>query len=115
MGSLAGRGVLITGTGSGIGRAGALRFAAAGATVVGCDLDVEGNAETTALVKADGGQMDGHAPVDLGDYDQCRQWAEQAVRTHGRIDVLWNNASACVFATIDTMTVEDWNFSIRNE
>ncbi|WP_261575364.1 SDR family NAD(P)-dependent oxidoreductase [Frankia gtarii] len=114
-GSLDGKVVLITGTGSGMGRAGALRFAAAGATVVGCDLNAEGNAETEALVKAAGGQMLGTAPVDLADFAACESWVEAAVRAHGRIDVLWNNASACVFATIDTMTVEQWDFSIRNE
>ncbi|CAJ62699.1 MULTISPECIES: SDR family NAD(P)-dependent oxidoreductase [Frankia] len=114
-GSLKGKIVLITGTGSGMGRAGALRFAAAGATVVGADLNAEGNAETEALVTAAGGRMLGTAPVDLGDYAACKRWVDAAVRTHGRIDVLWNNASACVFATIEAMTVEQWDFSIRNE
>ncbi len=93
-GSLDGKVVLITGTGSGMGRAGALRFAAAGATVVGCDLNAEGNAETEALVKAAagvkaaGGQMFGTAPVDLGDYAACESWVDAAVRAHGRLDVL---------------------------
>ncbi|MCM3921888.1 SDR family oxidoreductase [Frankia sp. AiPs1] len=114
-GSLDGRVVLITGTGSGMGRAGALRFAGAGATVVGADLNVAGNAETEAMVKAAGGRMLGTAPVDLGDHAEAEQWVEAAVQAHGRIDVLWNNASACVFATIDAMTVEQWDFSIRNE
>jgi NAD(P)-dependent dehydrogenase (short-subunit alcohol dehydrogenase family) len=115
MGSLDGKVVLITGTGSGMGRAGALRFAEAGATVVGCDLNADGNAETEAMVKSAGGQMHGTAPVDLGDYAECEQWIGQAVQAHGRLDVLWNNASACVFAPIDAMTVEQWDFSIRNE
>jgi len=114
-GALDGKVALISGTGSGMGRAGALRFAAEGATVVGCDLDVDGNAETISLVQAAGGKMDGLAPLDLGDFAQCTTWAEFAVEKHGRIDILWNNASACVFATIESMGIEDWDFSIRNE
>jgi NAD(P)-dependent dehydrogenase (short-subunit alcohol dehydrogenase family) len=114
-GKLDGKVALISGTASGMGRAGALRFAAAGAAVVGCDLDTDGNAETIELVQAAGGKMQALAPLDLGDFAQCAKWAEFAVATHGRIDILWNNASACVFAPIEEMSVEDWNFSIRNE
>jgi meso-butanediol dehydrogenase/(S,S)-butanediol dehydrogenase/diacetyl reductase len=114
-GMLDGKIALITGTGSGMGRAGALRFAAEGATVVGCDLNANGNAETAALVEAAGGRMHHSAPVDLGDFVQCQQWIDAAASEHGRIDILWNNASACVFASITTMSVADWDFSIRNE
>jgi meso-butanediol dehydrogenase / (S,S)-butanediol dehydrogenase / diacetyl reductase len=114
-GSLDGKVVLITGTASGMGRAGALQFAAAGATVAGCDLNAEGNAETEAMVKAAGGRMNAAAPVDLGDYAECQSWVDQAARALGCIDVLWNNASACVFATIDAMTPQQWDFSVRNE
>jgi meso-butanediol dehydrogenase/(S,S)-butanediol dehydrogenase/diacetyl reductase len=112
---LEGKVVLISGTGSGMGRAGALRFAAEGATVVGCDLNIDGNDQTAQLVKAAGGQLDAHAPVDLGDFTQCQAWIAQVIAAHGRIDVLWNNASACVFNTIEGMTTEEWDFSIRNE
>jgi NAD(P)-dependent dehydrogenase (short-subunit alcohol dehydrogenase family) len=98
-----------------MGRSATLHFAAEGAVVVGCDLNPTGNAETVALVEEAGGRMDGAAPVDLGDFAQCQAWIDHAVATHGRIDILWNNASAVVFATIDKMTVEEWDFSIRNE
>ncbi len=114
-GVLDGRVALISGTGSGMGRAGALRFAEAGATVVGCDLNADGNAETAALVAAAGGRMCVGGPVDLGDSRQASAWVDAAVAEHGRIDILWNNASACVFAPIATMSVDDWDFSIRNE
>jgi meso-butanediol dehydrogenase / (S,S)-butanediol dehydrogenase / diacetyl reductase len=114
-GRLEGKIALITGTGSGMGRGAAVRFAHEGAVVVGCDLNAPGNAETVALVEAAGGRMDGKAPVDLGDFAQCQAWVDEAVATHGRIDILWNNASAVVFATIEGMSVEEWDFSIRNE
>ena len=113
--SLDGKVVLISGTGSGIGRAGAQYFAAAGATVVGCDLNAEHGDETAKLVSDAGGRMVSVAPVDLGDYAECQRWVERAITDFGQIDLLWNNASACVFATIETMSVEDWDFSIRNE
>jgi len=114
-GRLEGKIACITGTGSGMGRSAALHFAAEGATVVGCDLNPRGNAETVALVERSGGRMDGSAPVDLGDFAQCQAWVDGAVATYGRLDILWNNASAVVFSAIDQMTVEEWDFSIRNE
>ena len=54
---LAGKVALITGTGVGMGRAAALRFAAEGATVVGCDLNPQTSEETVRLVREAGGVM----------------------------------------------------------
>jgi NAD(P)-dependent dehydrogenase (short-subunit alcohol dehydrogenase family) len=110
-----GKVVLITGTGGGQGRAAALRFAAAGARVVGCDVKEEGNRETAALVREAGGSIVMMQPVDLGDAPSARGWIEKAAALHGRIDVLYNNASAARFAPIETFTVEDWQFTVRNE
>lgn len=106
---------LITGTGKGMGRAAALRFASEGAMIVGCDLDASANAQTIADVRTAGSVMDGMAPVDLGDPDQAREWVASAAAIHGRIDILYNNASACRFAMIDAVTDEDWFFTVRNE
>lgn len=114
-GQLDGKVALITGTGGGQGRAAALRFAAAGAAVVGCDLKTEGNLETLELVRAAGGEIHTMEPVDLGDADACRRWIEAAAALHGRIDILYNNASAAKFAPFETMSIEDWQFTIRNE
>jgi len=114
-GSLVGKLAVITGTGGGQGREAALRFCAAGATVIGCDLDRKSNDETVAQVEAAGGDMRGIAPCDLGDSEQARRFVEQAASPHGRIDVLYNNASAARFGPVGEMSVEDWNFTIRNE
>jgi NAD(P)-dependent dehydrogenase (short-subunit alcohol dehydrogenase family) len=113
--SLQGKVVLITGTGGGQGRAASLRFAAAGAHVVGCDVKDEGNRETAALVRKAGGSIVTMQPVDLGDPKGAQQWIDAAASLHGRIDVLYNNASAARFAPIETFSVEDWQFTIRNE
>jgi NAD(P)-dependent dehydrogenase (short-subunit alcohol dehydrogenase family) len=112
---LEGKVTLITGTGGGQGRAAALRFASEGALVVGCDIQADANAQTTKMVEADGGTMTGMDGVDLGDPEQARQWVEDAAALHGRIDVVYNNASACKFAPIAEMSIEDWHFTIRNE
>src|SRR5271167_2341104 len=106
---------LITGTGGGQGRAAALRFAAAGAHVVGCDVKVEGDEETVRRGKAAGGSMVSMTPVDLGDPAQAEKWVEDAAKLHGRIDILYNNASTCKFVPIESFSIEDWQFGIRNE
>lgn len=112
---LEGKIALITGTGGGQGRAAALRFAEEGALVVGCDVKVEGNQETIDLVRAAGGSMSGTAPVDLGDPGQAEKWIEDAVAEHGRIDILYNNASGAEFAPMGAFPVEQWDRGIRNE
>jgi meso-butanediol dehydrogenase/(S,S)-butanediol dehydrogenase/diacetyl reductase len=114
-GRLSGRVALISGTAGGQGRAAALRFAAEGAVVVGCDIDEAGSRETVEMVRAAGGSMSATAPVDLGDSDQANAWVRAAADEHGRIDVLYNNAGAARFAPIGTMSDEDWHFTLRNE
>src|SRR5690606_34072411 len=99
--------VLITGTGGGMGREAALRFAAEGARVVGCDVKADGNRETVELVRQRGGTIDTMEPVDLGDPAQARRWVEDAAALHGRIDILYNNASACRFAPIGEFPIEE--------
>lgn len=115
-GRLHGKIALISGTGGGQGRAAALRFAAEGATVVGCDVAADAQRETIAMVRAAGGEMSGDdGPVDLASSAGANDWVKRAVARHGRIDVLYNNASAARFAPIEQMTDEDWHFTMRNE
>jgi meso-butanediol dehydrogenase / (S,S)-butanediol dehydrogenase / diacetyl reductase len=114
-GKFEGKVALITGTGGGQGRAAALAFAAEGAAIVGCDVKEEGNAETVELVTKAGGQMTGMAPVDLGDPAQAERWVEDAVAAAGRVDILYNNASAARFGGIEQLSIEDWDFTMRNE
>lgn len=99
LGSLAGRIALITGTAGGQGAAAAELFAAAGATVVGCDV----------------APVDGSTPVDCADEEQVRRWVAAAVAEHGRIDVLYANAGATRFGPLEGITAEDWHFNLRHE
>jgi NAD(P)-dependent dehydrogenase (short-subunit alcohol dehydrogenase family) len=114
-GRLAGKIALITGTGGGMGRAAALRFAAEGARVVGCDLNEAGSAETVRLVHEAGGTMTAMAPVDLGSSAAAESWVQAAAAAYGGIDVLYNNASAIRFGPIDVISPDDWRFTIDNE
>lgn len=114
-GRLDGKVALISGTASGMGRAAAIRFATEGAAVVGADLDLEGNDLTARTVREGGGRMDPVGPLDLADPLGAQEWMDRAMELHGRIDILYNNASACVFATIPDMSVENWDFTVRNE
>ena len=113
-GRLAGKVALITGTGGGQGRVAATAFAAAGATVVGCDIDAAGNEETQRLVRERGFEMDA-ARVDLGDREQVSRWVDRAAEAHGRIDILYNNAAGQRFVPFAEMSLEDWEHTLRNE
>lgn len=114
-GRLEGKVALITGTGGGQGRVAALRFAAEGAIVVGCDFNREAHEETAALMRAEGVTLYGEGAVDLGDHLQAKAWVDAAVAEHGRIDILYNNASAARFGAVADFSVEDWHYTIRNE
>ena len=115
MSRLAGKVALITGTGVGVGRAAAVRFAAEGATVVGCDLNPETSAETERLVTEAGGAMTSSAPVDLSSFEETQNWIDEAAAIYGGIDVLYNNASIPVVGPWDNLTIDDWHHGLRNE
>lgn len=114
-GRLTGKVVLLTGIGSGMGRVTAQLFAREGATVVGCTLNPERSAETVSLIEAEGDAIDATAPLDLTDRDAVRRWVDGAAERYGRIDVLYNNASAPRFAPFALQSPEDYEFTIRNE
>lgn len=112
---LAGKVALITGIAGGMGREAAIRFAAEGAVVVGCDLNVEGLDETVRLVREAGGEITGTAPVNVGDPDEVARWIDEAAGAHGGVDILYNNASAPRFGPIDAISVDDWMFTLNME
>jgi meso-butanediol dehydrogenase / (S,S)-butanediol dehydrogenase / diacetyl reductase len=114
-GRLAGKVVLISGTGGGQGRAAARIFAQEGAKVVGCDINADTAAETADLVRDAGYDMISVGGVDLADRDQAQAWVKRAKDEHGRVDVLYNNASLPRFAPFPEMTPEDYGFTVRNE
>lgn len=83
--------VLITGGGSGIGRATVRAFAREGARVVLGNRDERRGAETVALIEAEGG-VARFVPTDVTQAADVARLVESAVSAHGRLDVLFNNA-----------------------
>lgn len=91
MGKLEGKVALITGAGSGIGRASALRFAADGAAVMCVDLDLEGAQHTAAQVAERGGSASALV-LDVSDKAAVEASLQKTVSELGGLDVIFNNA-----------------------
>lgn len=90
-GSLEGKTALVTGGGSGIGRAASLAYAKDGAKVVVADVNVEGGEETVQLIKETGGEaILVHA--DVSKPEDTQAMVAQAVETFGSLDCAFNNA-----------------------
>ena len=88
---LEGKTAIITGAGSGQGRAAAELFAREGARVVVADVNVEGGEETVATIKKDGGEAL-FQRCDVSDEEQCEALVNRAVDAYGQLNILYNNA-----------------------
>lgn len=98
---------IITGGGSGIGKATALRFADEGAHVIIWDVvDAKGE-ETLAELKTRGSNA-AYYHVDTTDKEQIAKATEDVVNRFGRIDILINNAGITKDSTLLKMTDEQW-------
>jgi NAD(P)-dependent dehydrogenase (short-subunit alcohol dehydrogenase family) len=107
-----GRVVVITGSGSGIGRETAVRFAAEGAHVVVADIDEAGAAGTVELITAAGGVAVA-VRTDVSDASSVEALMDTAVQTYGRLDVLHNNAFwAPLYRPVADTTLDEWNRTI---
>ncbi len=104
-----GRVAVVTGAASGIGRALAEAFAAAGSAVVLADLDGR-EAEAVADELRGAGADALAVTVDVSDPGSVEHLAQSAVERFGRVDVLCNNAGVSTFNLIQDQTLDDWRW-----
>ena len=105
---LSGRAALITGAASGIGRASALAFASAGASVALLDIDAGGLADTAAAVRAAGARAE-VLVADVRDLRAVTGAVGRAVEAFGRLDAALNNAGVPgPYVPLDEYSEEDF-------
>jgi NAD(P)-dependent dehydrogenase (short-subunit alcohol dehydrogenase family) len=113
MGRLQGKRAVVTGAGSGIGRASANRFAAEGANLFIVDKAAAAVEETAAQIKAAGGKVIAVA-ADAGSESEVRAFIDKAVRDLGGLDVLYANAGISGgLVPLLEQTVELWQEILR--
>ena len=109
---LAGRVAVITGGGSGLGRAIAIGYAQAGVTIVVADIDEEGAAGTLATIAEQGGRAQA-APLDVTKRSQCIEVADAVRREHGRVDILVNSAGGAHRSPAEEFPEERFDYIIE--
>jgi NAD(P)-dependent dehydrogenase (short-subunit alcohol dehydrogenase family) len=107
MTDLAGKVALITGAGSGIGRAAALRFAAAGARVGITDVDAAALDETAALVADEDAVLS--VAGDIVDPVTMDTLVTKAAERFGRVDALFNNVGILIMKSLLDTTIDDFD------
>lgn len=99
---------LVTGAGSGIGRATAQRFASEGGNVLVIDMDEKSGNETVELIaNAKGSAI--FSKCDVGIEAEIKASVDAAVNKWGKVDVLVNNAAVMTFKKIIDLTSEEWD------
>ncbi len=94
---------LVSGAGTGIGRAAALELARLGATVVGCGRRSEPLEETRELIEGSGGTAEVHA-TDIREEEEVDGLMARIVERHGRLDTLVNNAGGQFMAPSESIS-----------
>lgn len=107
---------IVTGAGSGIGRAGAEIMAREGAHVVVIDLSAERGAETVAVITSAGGSAE-NMVLDVTNDSALEACIASVANRHGRIDILHNHAGAQVAGDLETVAVDgfdrSWSLNVR--
>jgi short-subunit dehydrogenase len=108
--SFAGSGVaVVTGAGSGIGRALAQKLAAAGSALALADVDEKGLAETTASLTKASTEVTTHV-VDVSQEEAVRDFAEDVASRHARVTLLINNAGVALYGTFEEISLDDFRW-----
>lgn len=104
-----GRVAVITGAGSGIGRALALELAGRGARLAVSDVNAVAVADTAASCEKLGVQAKGYV-LDVADREAVHAHADEVVADFGQVNLVVNNAGVAVMATVEEMTYEDFDW-----
>jgi NAD(P)-dependent dehydrogenase (short-subunit alcohol dehydrogenase family) len=106
---LSGKTAIVTGGGSGIGRAAALRFAKEGANVVVADIDAMNAEETACYIREQEGSSI-FVKTDVADPEQIKQLIETTTSTFGGLHIMFNNAGVgnSEVRSVD-LSVEEWD------
>jgi citronellol/citronellal dehydrogenase len=102
-GLLEGRVCVVSGAGSGLGRATALELARLGATVIGCGRREEPLREIVAAIEAEGGAAEA-APMDIREEEAVEGLFDRVLGRHGRVDLLVNNAGGQFLSPAEAIT-----------
>ena len=112
MARVEGKVAIVTGAGSGIGRAGAVALAREGARVVATDLVASGAEETAALIRQNGGEAIALSH-DVGEESQWNAVIAATDKAFGQLDVLVNNAGVSGKGSLADTAPEDWRALMR--
>ena len=108
----AGKVVIITGAGRGIGRCTALAYASEGARIVIAERDAAAGAETARLIAESGGEA-AFIRTDVSIPGEVSAMVTRAVTQYGRIDIVVNNAGFGIWKSPLDLAVEEWDIVIN--
>lgn len=103
----------ITGAGSGIGKSLAIELAKRRCNVALSDVDVDGLASTVSEINAlDLGIQVTSALVNVADREAMHQWADQVVKEHGMVNLVFNNAGVALGGTVQDTDYADYEWIV---
>ena len=102
---------IITGAGSGIGKASALRLAHAGCIICACDINEAGLRVTAKTIQSNG-RTCFTGQIDVRDRESVESWCSEVADRFGKIDCLFSNAGLNARSAFDEMTLTQWNLVI---
>ena len=105
---LQGKVAIVTGAGSGIGRASAVLFAKEGAQVIVADVRRDPGEETVRMVEAAGGEAH-FILTDVAQEQQIKSMVDETIRRWGKVNILFNNAGLSLVKLLDETSEAEWD------